>query len=184
MRLSFDKNSPEVPEPEDSDPKEVYAFFGLCAFHAQVLEQGLINLVVGLKTRGLTQITEVDIIKAFDRMQRKTLGILLNDIRKRIDVPREIDDALSTALEDRNYLIHRFFVHHDVDFLSIPGCIDMIEELRKIDFRFQETDRLVDSITLPLWADLGITQEIIESEIETLMHDADLNDLSDWERPS
>jgi hypothetical protein len=60
----------------------------------------------------------------------------------------------------------------------------MIEELRKIDFRFQETDRLVDSITLPLWADLGITQEIIESEIETLMHDADLNDLSDWERPS
>jgi hypothetical protein len=69
MRLSFDKNPTDVPVPEDSDPKEVYAFFGLCAFHAQVLEQGLINLVVGLKTRGLTQITEVDIIKAFDRME-------------------------------------------------------------------------------------------------------------------
>ena len=30
----------EIPFPDASDPKEIYAFFGLAMYHAQVFEKG------------------------------------------------------------------------------------------------------------------------------------------------
>jgi hypothetical protein len=41
-----------APEPENYSEKEVYAFFGLAAYSAQVLEKGLVNMVVAFKTFG------------------------------------------------------------------------------------------------------------------------------------
>lgn len=40
MTSEFDRPPPYVPEPEGTDMKEVYAFYGLCSYSAQVLERG------------------------------------------------------------------------------------------------------------------------------------------------
>jgi hypothetical protein len=173
MNLSFNRKPPEVPQPEGADYKEVYAFFGLCAFYAQVLEQGLINLTVALHIRGLTQITPEDVFQSFDRMERKTFGQLISDVRKKIDVPGEIEEALSMALEDRNYLMHRFFPKHHIDFGSNPGRHEMIDELRTLTLRFQTTDRQVETTTLRLWNRLGITQTMLESELSKMQAEAE-----------
>lgn len=50
----------EVPVPDYDDPKEVYAFFGLTFYWAQVLEQGLVNLAVALQAKGIPGVTFKD----------------------------------------------------------------------------------------------------------------------------
>jgi len=165
-----------IPEPESTDEKEVFAFFGLCSYCAQVLEGGLINLAVVLHSRGLTSVTWQEIEAAFERIERKTFGQLMNDVRRRVTVSAAIEAALEAALRDRNYLAHRFWATHDVDFGSNPGRKDMIEELRKVTARFQTADRLLEAITLPLWEDLGISQSMMESELAQMRAEAEQRD--------
>ncbi len=167
-----------IPEAEDTSQKEVNAFFGLCSYYAQVLEQGVVNLAVGLCVRGLTALTAPKISDAFDRTDRKTLGQLLHDVRRQVQIPGDTERGLGQALGDRNYLFHRFFVEHDVDFGSDAGRREMINELRAMTRRFQETDRFVNAIWMPLWDNLGLTQELMDAEIQRMRDEAELRDAS------
>lgn len=157
-----------IPEPEDTGEKEVYAFFGLCSYYAQVLEQGVVLLAVALRARGLTDLTGAAVSVGFDQADRKTLGQLLHDVRHRVEITSDTEAGLNRALMDRNHLFHRFFVKHDVDFGSNSGRKEMIDELRVMTQRFQETDRRVDAIWIPLWEALGITPELRQAELDRM----------------
>jgi len=152
-----------VPEVEGTDEKEVYAFFGLCSYYGQILEQGVINLAVVLRARGLTRVTGQDVVRLFDDFEQRTVGQLVRDVRQQVDFSQDLENALRVAVRDRNYLAHGFFSRHVVDFCSNPGRLAMIRELRELTVRFQTTDRMLDSVTLPLWERLGMTQEILET---------------------
>ncbi len=166
MKTFFDAPLPEIPTPEGSDTKEVYAFFGLCSYYAQVIERGLINLAVVLHTKGYTKITREEIEEAFQEKGRNTLGRLINDIRKQINIETGVEEKLITVLEKRNYLIHEFFFYHDIDFMNEEGRIKMINELSDLTRLFQETDKEMDKITHPLWMKIGLTREMIEKSLE------------------
>ncbi len=178
MNNDRDESLRPIPEPEDTGQKEVYAFFGLCSYYAQVLEQGVVNLAVGLHARGLTQVVAADVSSAFDRSDRKTLGQLLHDVRRKVEMSAETESALQEALDDRNHLCHGFFVKHDVDFGSNPGRHEMIAELRAMTERFQVADRLVDAVWIPLWENLGLTDGIMQAELERMRAEADRREVS------
>jgi hypothetical protein len=165
MALFRDMEPREVPHPEGSDPKEVFAFFGLCSYCLQVLEQGLINLAVALRIRGLTRLTDRDFVVLFEEMGRKTLGQLIGDVRRQIDVSSDLEDTLRGALHDRNYIAHQFFAIHDIDFASDRGRTAMINELRQITKRIQAIDRQLESVTHPLFERLGLTAEMVQKEL-------------------
>ncbi len=74
---AFDEEPAEVPMPEGSGIKEVYAFFGLCAYQAQVLERGVINLAVGLHAKRLSSIAPEAVEPMFDRAEQKNAGSTL-----------------------------------------------------------------------------------------------------------
>lgn len=176
MTLFPDRQIPEIPEPQESDVKEVFAFFGLCVFNAQVLEQGLTNLAVGLRARGVSRLTNKDFDDLFDKIGRKTLGWLIGDVRRYINVSSELEDALAEALRDRNYVTHRFFVVHDIDFMSERGRMHMIDELRQITRRIQSVDREIESLTHSLWEQLGLTADIVQKELERMKAEAKRED--------
>lgn len=80
-----------VPDPEDYSEKEVYAFFGLAAYSAQVLENGLVNMVVAFKTFG-ARITRDQFDEIFSEHDSKTLGKLLQEARsQKVPIPDETD---------------------------------------------------------------------------------------------
>lgn len=178
MTNAYDSPPPDVPEPETNDEKEVFAFFGLCSYSAQVLEGGLINLAVILHARGLSAVTREAVEQAFDRAERQTLGQLIADVRRKVDVPLDIESALNRTLDDRNYLAHRFFTTHDVDFRSATGRRAMIWELRDMTVSFQETNHVVEAMTLPLWARIGITKDLLERELKRMSEEAEAQDSS------
>jgi hypothetical protein len=155
---------PEIPEPDSAEVKEVFAYFGLCAYYSQVLEQGITNLAVGLRLRGVASLSSRDVDELFGVMGKKTMGQLLSAVREHISVSPDLDSALVAALKDRNHIAHRYFVVHDIDFASIAGRSEMIAELRDITRRLQAADRKLEAITDELWESLGLTQEVVEQE--------------------
>lgn len=168
MITYFDSPSLDIPSPEGSDQKEVYAFFGLCSFYSQVFERGLINLAVILHSKGHTKITGKVFEEAFQKKERFTLGNLITDVKKQIEIDSHLEEELYEVLKSRNYLIHEFFVKHDIDFGSTNGRADMIKELRTMTFHFQKIDKKMEEITHPLWIKIGITKEMVESELENM----------------
>ena len=159
---------PEIPEPDYNDPKEVYAFFGLAAYCAQLLEQGILNLLVGLRILGKKTPTWADVRRLYDEADRNTLGQLLGTVRELTPFDPQLEAELGTALKKRNYLIHHFFVEHSKNLLSETGKRKMIDELRGIIALFKKVDPQVDNLWLSIWRKYGFTEERIEREVESV----------------
>ncbi len=171
--MLYDKEHIEILEPEGSDAKEVFTFFGLCSYNAQVLEEGLVNLAVGLRALKLTSLTMDDFESLFHKMHKMTFGQLMIDIRRYVNVSAELEEEIVAVLNDRNYLTHGFFRKHDIEFTSNRGRIKMIEELRWITERIRNVDHELELITHSLWERLGATQEMFQDELARMKVEAE-----------
>lgn len=68
-------------------------------------------------------------------LSKKTLGTLIKQLQKLIEVSDEFIERLEEALDARNYLIHRFLNHQGEKFLTKDGRIEilnLVKEKRKI----------------------------------------------------
>jgi hypothetical protein len=155
-----------VPEPKGSDPKEVFAFFGLAAYHGQVLEQELLIFALTLNLSGRTCVTRADVEGLLSALERRTLGQLLNEARTFATIPAGLENDLNAALARRNDLVHRFFERRSEDFMSDAGRLEMLSELQQTTRLFQEVDAAVVSVREPLSQKLGITQELAQQELD------------------
>lgn len=158
----------EVPVPESADGKEVYAFFGLAFFAAQLVEQGVVNLAVALRAGGHTEITGELISDLYGALGGRTFGYVLQSARKTMSIPADIDDRLNEALKRRNHLAHHFFVEHDWSFANEDGRWRMLDELRDHIAFLNQLDDDFD----PIWQDafnrVGITLEVAYKELERM----------------
>jgi hypothetical protein len=152
----------EIPLPDYDDPKELYAFFGLTFYAAQVLEQGVVNLAVALKAAGDPNVTSQLVLDLYENIGTKTFGRVLQIARDHMTIPATLDAELSVALKKRNHLAHHFFVEHDHDILTNAGrnkCIDLlIDDLRF----FRRVDIDFDPIWQGAWVQFGVTQEVFD----------------------
>ena len=158
-----------IPEREGSDPKEVFAFFGLAAYHGQVLEQELIIFAVMLHLSGRTRITRDDVERLFQAFEVRTFGQLLREARALAAVPSDLEGKLTEALNRRNDLAHRFFARRTEDFMSDTGRGEMIEELRAVALLFDEVDAAVTTIREPFSRKVGISEELARNELEKML---------------
>lgn len=165
MGENFGRARPEIPQPDYNDPKEVFAFFGLAAYCAQLLEQGITNLLVGLQILEKKKNNWIHVRNLYENADHETLGKLLKSVRELSPFDSQLDDELAEALKNRNYLMHQFFVEHSTSLLSAPGKRKMIDELRNIIAVFKSIDQKVDELWLSIWRKYGFTKERIEQEL-------------------
>jgi hypothetical protein len=71
------------PQPEYDDPKELYAFFGLAFYKANVLEHGVMNLAVALMAEGNLGITVDDVNRLYESFETKTFGQVIRVAKER-----------------------------------------------------------------------------------------------------
>ena len=112
---------PEIPKPDYNDPKEVYAFFGLAYYQSAVLEHGVLNLAVAMLAKGVPGITAGDVVRLYESFDKSTFGGIIKAAKAKFDMPSDLQIDLALALEKRNYLAHRFFIVHDIDFMMDSG---------------------------------------------------------------
>jgi hypothetical protein len=162
-----------VPEPDDYGEKDVYAFFGLAAFCAQVLEKGLLNWCVALRMTDVAHkcgdLPEDD---PFRPLEKDTLAQLLRKVRAAVPVPAALDFLVDEVVDKRNYLSHHFFAAHDVSFMSEKGRRNMIDELRHLVQFIQNVDEQVDGLSLPLWEKLGVSLEMVKEQLQRMKEEA------------
>jgi hypothetical protein len=115
-----------------TDQYELYAEFGIAAEKAQVLEVDAGNVALSF----LALFVDTDQISAeqrdmfrriVDDVDRKTLGILLKIIKRGITIDPSILRVVDEALEQRNYLTHKFFRTHNFALFDAAGRKVMID---------------------------------------------------------
>lgn len=158
----------DIPDPEDSGPKEVFAFAGLALYAAAVFEAELTNLLAGSKMAKERPTSADEVEALFSDNYAKTLGQLIQLVRARVSFPNDSEALIGRALAERNRLIHHFFRDHSENFVSEIGRREMIADLREMTALFRAADQASESVSNPLFERLGVTSEIIAAELNTM----------------
>jgi hypothetical protein len=165
-----------TPEPVGSDAKEVFAFFGLAAYHGQVLEQELIIFAVMLHLSGHSRVRRDVVEGLFERLEVRTFGQLLREARSLTTIPENLEGKLTAALARRNDLAHRFFARHSEDFYSEVGRGEMINELTEATALFKDVDAAVTALREPISNAIGFAPDAVQAELDSMRARAEERD--------
>ncbi|CAN7696847.1 hypothetical protein [Caballeronia sp. LjRoot31] len=165
---------------ESDHVRDVYAHFGLAIYLAQCLEQSIFQHLLFFDhfPKAVAEFKSKDAwIDAFDAFEARELGHTMGKLIRRIkDVgkPTEVIQALlSGALEQRNWLAHRYFSDRAVSFTQESGRDAMIAELGVIQTLFRDTAREIDALTMPTAKKYGLTDEALEKVMAEIGREQD-----------
>ena len=153
--------------------KEVYAYFGLAMYKAQCVERQLAMILATRYGPGPSKITRTEFDDLLESLFSKTMGWLIRDIGELAKLSEGEREQLQEALSKRNWLAHRYFWERARVFLSESGRVSMIQELQEAVDSFGALDQLLTSRTME-WAEpMGITEQMVEREMERLLRSGD-----------
>lgn len=147
---------------DEDNHKDVCAHFGLTIYYAQVLEHGIVNAMVVCKLSQGSSFTGSDVDPFMDNQFQKTLGTLIKNLRKLMPISQELENSLSTALNKRNWLVHKYFRERVPDNLTYEGRQKMISELEEAKDFFIKVDKMLDEEMSPFVKKCGLTDEMIQ----------------------
>ena len=174
--MHFTSIQSEVPPIEGCCEKEVFAFFGLVAYSAQVLEHAALNLALVLRLPAVDQMTKQDFDKLYQSLTRKTFGGLISSAREVVEITEQQEEALKGAVDLRNYITHHYFRDRAEDFVSVAGQKEMKEEMQEFVARLTEAEQVLTSLYQPLWDKYGVTDEHIQTQMQDLARQAEERD--------
>jgi hypothetical protein len=154
--------------------REVYAHFGLCIYLAGVFETGLIAILTQLSTAADPVPTRQTFDRYYSKFEDLTFGNLLKELSKHAFLPQELLDEARDRKKDRDALAHRYFRDRDMDFVTVGGCLRMIEELMVWQQKFTALDDKVTEFQRVAFASrgLGVTDAQRQAEIDNRMQEA------------
>jgi hypothetical protein len=164
---------PDVPTPDFDDPKEIYAFFGLAVYAANLLESSFINWTVALRLGTILQASRQDFDSAFAHFEKRTFGQLIKETHILTAVPAGLDLVLNKSLSERNRLVHHFFREHAANATHPAGQREMIAELSSMIELFNHADSLVTPIYQALWERFGVDEAMVERELASLIRETE-----------
>lgn len=148
--------------------KDIYAYFGLTMFHIQCLERTLSMLSATVYNSNVNLINRPQFDCLLEANFGKTLGQLIKNIKRSVDLPDGFENKLSEALKKRNFLTHNYFWERSLKFSHKRGQEEMIEELSKSCVYFEELDQELE-IVLRKWMNCrGINKESITKIMDKL----------------
>lgn len=159
--------------------KDVYAYFGHAMYRAQCVEQSIIQLIVFFDffPKHVPNMKSADEwAKNYDQfdefLSAKTMGGLVKNLVSLGAVEPSLEEKLRVALKKRNWLAHRFYVDHALNFVSKKGRDLMIRELQECGELFDAIEDILNPVTYSLCEKYGLTQEILQETERELFANA------------
>ena len=138
-------------ETEEGQLNAVFACFGSVVQHAQLFEQGLTRFLV-MYNKILSDSVTID-----DIGDKMTMGQLLGKVRQYVELSDEsIEKGFTIALNERNYLIHRFFLERNSHLESTEGRIKLLYELNRIERNLDRSRVAINAMRIAMCRTLGI----------------------------
>jgi hypothetical protein len=154
---------------ENSQSRECHAWAGLALYEAQVLEQGVLNLLFAARVAGGSLAREFASADSFFGVHGgKTLGQLLNRGKNHVPINQDANDKCVLALRTRNFLVHAFFVERIELFFTFEGRTQAVGELHDMAQLFQAADSLLADLMLRVARRFGLTEAQIDREFQAL----------------
>jgi hypothetical protein len=163
---------------EAAQIREVYSRYGLAMYMVQVLEHGMVNAAVVMRTLATlrSHADETSWHAAFDHAYEtglaRTYGNMLNQLDAIAEFPRPLLERLRAAKEDRDVLAHRFFRQHDLAFMNPNGRTVMIAWCEDRVELFKALSDEIDGFIAPIREKHGISQEWVDRAMEQSLEHA------------
>ena len=124
---------------DKQDPRrEVFACFGEAAYYAQLFETQVENLILLVALARDKNISREKLEKIDIGLSRKSLGTLIAELKKHLELSPEFEELMRTYQEKRNYLMHDYFFQNSGKLALASGCDAMAVELQTLASLFNE----------------------------------------------
>ena len=146
---------------------EIYLHAWLALASAQVLERAVINSLVYteiIPEQRERPIPSDEWEKKYDvyvgEKYEKTLGLLINALKKLTPVPPELERTLKDALEKRNFLVHRFFRVHSDAVIGLAKNENALQQLSEAQRVFQSAEKMLREFMRPAHERYAVTEPL------------------------
>jgi cytidylate kinase len=160
---------------ESAEIRDLYAEAGVALYLAQVLEHGIVNILVLADMLSLKEKARTERVKptkekiaeyvamaedAEERHYKRTMGNLLEKLYElKIEFPDGLEALLNQGLEARNRIAHRFFRERALEIANHEGRLVAIAELKEMQDVFNKADAPLDKIFRQIAIKLGLPIE-------------------------
>ena len=151
LERGYSSESLRMLESEEGQLNAIFACFGSAAQHAQLFEQSLSRFLVMYNTIAL------DSVSADDIGNKMTMGHLLDKVKTHVKIDDDsIEQSFSIALEERNQLIHRFFIEYDHLLGSTEGRMELLSRLTRIEMNLDRCRVAINAMRIAMCEAAGI----------------------------
>jgi hypothetical protein len=153
-----------------ADPRyrTLFANYGLASLKAQVIEKQLSVLIATIDHLGIMTFDVLGFRLILDQ-DKRTMGNLIRILTKKIVIPSELQGTLETTLEERNYLIHRFFITKGLELGLIDSIPVMNNEVISIGNNLGKTIEMLDHVMEDIQSKVDIPMLEIEEKAKLLL---------------
>ena len=152
--------------------RETFARYGLAMYHAQCVEKSLAILVSSVFNEEFLKSAPENRNEIQNEVFAKTIGRLLNRLKKQITIPPNLDQTLAESLKKRNWLAHDYFWERAIQMMTPQGKEKMIEELTNLSGFFSKLDVHLTKISEKWLMKVGISEAALDEHMKQLIQNA------------
>lgn len=155
----YTTKSLEMLESEEGQLNAVFACYGSAAQHGQIFEEALSDLLLAYNRLVKKPLSLDDLRSVESKLHKMTMGALLKELQKHIEIEAEwVSDLLNIALNNRNFLIHKYFLKRQAKFRTEAGRLEMLRELLSIQGAIEKATSITNGVRIALCEALGDKQ--------------------------
>jgi hypothetical protein len=147
--------------------KPIYEQIGAVVQSSQQMEMAIGFSLTMLKQLNSTQFSDEEFEGSMNLFSEKTLGRLIGEFKKHIELDENSITALKLSLEERNYIVHGFFNENIEKFPTVEGRRWVKGRISKARKNIVPGLVVLDSIVQVLLKASGINAELIMQEVKT-----------------
>lgn len=170
--MSRYKEALEEYENEDDNGKHrlIYAYFGLAVYFSQVLEETFsimlwTDRVFKKKVKTNKEVNEI--IDAIEN-SKKTMGVFINEVKQSYSLTEKLTIDLTSILEKRNYLVHKYFKIEIQKCYSDLGRREMLEYFANFIDETKSIDSELNKYYTKYTDKMGFSKEKIEELVNQM----------------
>ena len=144
-------------ETEEGQSNAIFALFGSAAQRAQNFENGVGKFLIIYNRITSETLTTEDLESRNANLHKKTTGQLLHRLKKIVTFADDTyTDYFQEALDQRNFLMHKYFLERDHVFATEESRFSALQELTQMEAVFDRARIAINAMRIALCRTLDL----------------------------